>query len=187
MATPTNPRERRPRTVFRRLDGILLLDKPQGLSSNQALQRVRHLFRAEKGGHTGSLDPLATGLLPLCFGEATKLAGLLLGADKAYSIVLENPGSNKDVCSLTLNYTINGEKPIIQALNIWAYLHDPFMPVQRNDFTPPTDYKRITNSWEYYDEHISDGLVFVQLKKPDGSPVSAKADLATLLYSERKF
>jgi len=111
----------------------------------------------------------------------------MLGADKAYSIVLENPGSNKDVCSLTLNYTINGEKPIIQALNIWAYLHDPYMPVQRNDFTPPTDYKRITNSWEYYDEHISDGLVFVQLKKPDGSPVSAKADLATLLYSERKF
>ena len=59
MATPTNPRERRPRTVFRRLDGILLLDKPQGLSSNQALQRVRHLFRADKGGHTGSLSPFA--------------------------------------------------------------------------------------------------------------------------------
>ena len=60
---------------FRPLDGILLLDKPPGLSSNQALQRVRHLFRAEKGGHTGSLDPLATGLLPVCFGEATKIAG----------------------------------------------------------------------------------------------------------------
>ncbi len=87
MATPTNPRERRPRTVFRRLDGILLLDKPQGLSSNQALQRVRHLFRAEKGGHTGSLDPLATGLLPVCFGEATKIAGGLLGARKAYETV----------------------------------------------------------------------------------------------------
>lgn len=72
------------RTVFRALDGLLLLDKPQGLSSNQALQQVRHLFRAEKGGHTGSLDPLATGLLPLCFGEATKIAGLLLGARKAY-------------------------------------------------------------------------------------------------------
>lgn len=72
------------RTVFRRLDGILLLDKPQGLSSNQALQRVRHLFRAEKAGHTGSLDPLATGLLPVCFGEATKIAGLLLGSRKAY-------------------------------------------------------------------------------------------------------
>ena len=77
----------RPRTVFRPLDGILLLDKPQGLSSNQALQRARRLFRAEKGGHTGSLDPLATGLLPLCFGEATKIAGGLLGARKAYEAV----------------------------------------------------------------------------------------------------
>ena len=74
----------RPRTVFRKLDGLLLLDKPPGLSSNQALQRVRHLFRAEKAGHTGSLDPLATGLLPVCFGEATKIAGLLLGSRKAY-------------------------------------------------------------------------------------------------------
>lgn len=73
-----------PRIRFRKLHGLLLLDKPAGLSSSQALQRVRRLFRAEKGGHTGSLDPLATGLLPLCFGEATKIAGLLLGARKAY-------------------------------------------------------------------------------------------------------
>jgi tRNA pseudouridine55 synthase len=88
VTTPTDPAPpRRPRTVFRGLDGILLLDKPQGLSSNQALQRVRHLFRAEKGGHTGSLDPLATGLLPVCFGEATKIAGGLLGARKAYETV----------------------------------------------------------------------------------------------------
>lgn len=75
---------KRPRTRFRTLDGLLLLDKPAGLSSNQAMQRARHIFRARKAGHTGSLDPLATGLLPLCFGEATKIAGLLLGADKAY-------------------------------------------------------------------------------------------------------
>ncbi|HEY0883702.1 MAG TPA: tRNA pseudouridine(55) synthase TruB [Ramlibacter sp.] len=73
-----------PKIRFRPLDGLLLLDKPQGLSSNAALQAVRRLFRAEKGGHTGSLDPLATGLLPLCFGEATKIAGLLLGSRKAY-------------------------------------------------------------------------------------------------------
>lgn len=68
----------------RDLHGILLLDKPLGLSSNQALQAVRRLLRASKGGHTGALDPLATGLLPLCFGEATKLAGSLLGSRKAY-------------------------------------------------------------------------------------------------------
>lgn len=77
-------RKARPRTAFRALDGIVLLDKPEGLSSNQALQRVRHLLRAAKGGHTGALDPLATGMLPLCFGEATKLAGVLLGSRKAY-------------------------------------------------------------------------------------------------------
>jgi tRNA pseudouridine55 synthase len=53
---------------WREVNGLLLLDKPQGLSSNQALQKARHLFAAAKGGHTGSLDPLATGLLPLCFG-----------------------------------------------------------------------------------------------------------------------
>ena len=69
---------------WRDVHGILLLDKPEGLSSNQALQKVRFLFRAAKGGHTGSLDPLATGLLPLCFGEATKIAGLLIGSSKAY-------------------------------------------------------------------------------------------------------
>src|SRR6476619_7203148 len=81
------PRTPASKRVFRKLDGILLFDKPRGLSSNQALQRVRHLFRAEKAGHTGSLDPLATGLLPVCFGEATKIAGGLLGARKAYDTV----------------------------------------------------------------------------------------------------
>jgi len=71
--------------TYRDLSGILLLDKPVGLSSNKALQKVRHLFEAKKAGHTGSLDPLATGLLPICFGEATKIAGYLLGSRKAYA------------------------------------------------------------------------------------------------------
>jgi tRNA pseudouridine55 synthase len=71
---------------LRSLTGILLLDKPRGLSSNQALQQARRLLGADKAGHTGSLDPLATGLLPLCFGEATKIAGLLLGSRKAYEV-----------------------------------------------------------------------------------------------------
>ena len=68
----------------RRVDGVLLLDKPTGLSSNAALQRARRLYRAEKAGHTGTLDPLASGLLPLCFGEATKFAQSLLDARKEY-------------------------------------------------------------------------------------------------------
>jgi tRNA pseudouridine55 synthase len=76
--------KRAARARLRDLHGIILLDKPLGLSSNQALQSVRRLLRAAKGGHTGALDPQASGLLPLCFGEATKLAGNLLGARKAY-------------------------------------------------------------------------------------------------------
>lgn len=68
----------------RPVDGVLVLHKPQGLSSNQALQRAKRLFFVEKAGHTGSLDPLATGVLPLCFGEATKFSQFLLDADKGY-------------------------------------------------------------------------------------------------------
>ena len=68
----------------RLVDGILLLDKPFGVSSNHAFQGVKRLYEAAKAGHTGSLDPLATGVLPLCFGEATKFSQYLLDADKAY-------------------------------------------------------------------------------------------------------
>jgi tRNA pseudouridine55 synthase len=73
-----------PSAARRRVDGVLLLDKPSGLSSNAALQRAKRLYRAEKAGHTGTLDPLASGLLPLCFGEATKFAQALLDARKEY-------------------------------------------------------------------------------------------------------
>ncbi len=72
------------KVIFRDLNGILLLNKPLGLSSNAALQRARFIFRARKAGHTGSLDPQATGVLPLCFGEATKVSGYLLDSDKRY-------------------------------------------------------------------------------------------------------
>jgi tRNA pseudouridine55 synthase len=72
----------------REVNGILILDKPPGLTSNGALQRVRRVFDARKGGHTGSLDPLATGTLPICLGEATKLSAYLLDADKTYEVVV---------------------------------------------------------------------------------------------------
>jgi len=68
----------------RPVDGILLLDKPVGLTSNAALQQVKRLYNAQKAGHTGNLDPLASGLLPICFGEATKMSAFLLDADKEY-------------------------------------------------------------------------------------------------------
>ena len=82
---PTRP-ARQPR---RAVHGVLLLDKPVGLSSNQALQLAKRLYRAEKAGHTGTLDPLASGLLPLCFGAATKFSQLSLDADKAYEATLK--------------------------------------------------------------------------------------------------
>ncbi len=70
----------------RNVSGVLLLDKPKGCSSNHVLQRVKRLFGAAKAGHTGSLDPLATGMLPVCFGEATKISAFLLEADKRYHL-----------------------------------------------------------------------------------------------------
>jgi len=70
----------------RNLSGLLLLDKPPGLTSNQALQEVKKIFFAKKAGHTGSLDPIATGILPICFGEATKFSQFLLDTDKKYQI-----------------------------------------------------------------------------------------------------
>lgn len=104
VATPVTPQEKqtaresdskqarndRPRRRKRRqprgrsINGVLILDKPQGLTSNAALQKVKSIFNASKAGHTGSLDPLATGVLPICFGEATKFSQFLLESNKAY-------------------------------------------------------------------------------------------------------
>jgi len=75
-----------PRRERRVVDGMLLLDKPVGITSNAALQRVKRIYRAEKAGHTGSLDPLASGMLPLCFGQGTKVCAYLLDADKTYRV-----------------------------------------------------------------------------------------------------
>ncbi|MEJ2610193.1 MAG: tRNA pseudouridine(55) synthase TruB [Candidatus Thiodiazotropha sp.] len=76
----------RRRNRGRNINGVLLLDKPEGMTSNKALQEVKFLYKAAKAGHTGSLDPLATGLLPICFGEATKLSAFLLDANKRYLV-----------------------------------------------------------------------------------------------------
>ena len=89
----------------RNVNGILLLDKAIGITSNTALQKVKRLYQANKAGHTGSLDPLASGLLPLCLGEATKLSSFLLDADKAY----------EGVCKLGIKTsTADAEGAVIQ-------------------------------------------------------------------------
>lgn len=77
---------RRRKNRGKAIDGVLLLDKPAGITSNKALQKCRYLIDAQKGGHTGALDPLATGLLPLCFGQATKISTFLLAKDKTYHV-----------------------------------------------------------------------------------------------------
>lgn len=88
MVKAARPANDRPRVPRRAVHGVLLLDKPLGLSSNDALQKAKRFFRAEKAGHTGTLDPLATGLLPLCFGAATKFSQVSLDADKRYVATL---------------------------------------------------------------------------------------------------
>ena len=132
-------------------------------------------FKALAGGMTGY--------------KLNKREGTYVGTlvEKPYTLTIWPQGSNKDVCRLTLSYPIDGEKPIIVGLNIFSFLHKPELIQQRNDFVPATDYKRITNSWEYYTDKESIGLVFLQLKKPDGSPVGKAWDEGEVLYSERTF
>ena len=133
----------------------------------------------------GNLDQLAGGLGYKKNKREGTYTGTLVA--KPYTVTIWPQGSNKDVCRLTLKYGINEEKPIIVGLNIFSFLHKPELLQQRNDFVPATDFKRITNSWEYFTDHESTGLVFLQLKKPDGSPVGKAWDEAEILYSERKF
>ncbi|MFH1659314.1 MAG: tRNA pseudouridine(55) synthase TruB [Pseudomonadota bacterium] len=105
--------------TWKQVDGVLLLDKPIGFTSNDALQKARRLFSAAKGGHTGTLDPLATGLLPLCFGEATKFSADLLDADKTYEAVLKlgvTTDSGDAEGKVTGTSTVNTEKAAILKL-----------------------------------------------------------------------
>lgn len=105
--------------TWKQVDGVLLLDKPIGLTSNDALQKARRLFSAAKGGHTGTLDPLATGLLPLCFGEATKFSADLLDADKTYEAVIKlgvTTDSGDAEGKVTATSTVNTEKAAILTL-----------------------------------------------------------------------
>lgn len=96
------------------VDGLLLLNKPSGMSSNRALQHVRRLLNAQKAGHTGSLDPAATGMLPLCFGEATKVCAYLLDADKSYRVTVKL-GSATDTGDRDGQETETAEVPALDA------------------------------------------------------------------------
>lgn len=127
-----NNRGKRPRG--RPLDGILVLDKPKGLSSNEALQQVKRLFNARKAGHTGSLDPLATGVLPLCMGEATKLSQFLLDADKRYRVTIglgvstDTGDAEGQVVEQVDNVSVTGEQ-VSQALDGFVGTIDQVPPM----------------------------------------------------------
>lgn len=117
-------KRRRPRG--RNIQGILLFDKPAGLSSNAALQEVKHLFFAQKAGHTGSLDPLATGLLPICFGNATRVSSFLLDADKRYEVV----------CKLGLTTTTgDAEGEVVSQSEVPALELDKVNEIIQSDFS----------------------------------------------------
>ena len=111
---------RQPRQHLDNVDGILLYDKELGISSNRALQQVKHLFHAKKAGHTGSLDPLASGLLPICFGEATKISQYLIDSDKRYltSFKLGESTTTGDAEGdlIALSPVNVSEKELVQAL-----------------------------------------------------------------------
>ena len=107
------------------VDGLLLLNKPAGLSSNQALQRVKWLLNAKKAGHTGSLDPAATGMLPLCFGEATKVCPFLLNADKTYRVTAKL-GVATDTGDAEGSETEQTDVPDLSA-DQWKAILDGFM------------------------------------------------------------
>jgi hypothetical protein len=107
---------------------------------------------------------------------------------KPYTLTVYEPGSNKEVCRVGVNYTSAGEKPILLGLDKFAYLNQPRLRLQReNNYIPPTDFMRVTSSLEYFTDKESTGLVFVQLKKPDGTEVNPKWGMGEILYSERKF
>lgn len=120
------------RDSSRAVDGVLLLDKPTGFSSNQALQQAKRLLDASKAGHTGSLDPIASGLLPLCFGEATKVSQFLLDAEKRYAAVLR-------LGATTATFDVEGEVLLRRPIDVTAQAIERTLRAFEGDVeqTPP--------------------------------------------------
>ncbi len=185
--------------TWRPLDGVLLFDKPLHLSSNTALQKVRRLFQAEKAGHTGTLDPLATGLLPICFGEATKFSNVLLDASKAYrawirlgqttttgdaegEIIAEQPVDANEVQVLDALYRLTGEidqlPPMHSALK---YQGKPLYEYIRKGETIEREPRRVTIH-ELTLEHFAGNELRVTVRCSKGTYVRTLAeDIGQLL------
>ncbi|HEX7719918.1 MAG TPA: tRNA pseudouridine(55) synthase TruB [Woeseiaceae bacterium] len=126
MMIPTKKTRNDPlRPAPDQVDGVLLLDKPHGLTSNQALQKVKRLLNAKKAGHTGSLDPAATGMLPLCFGEATKICAYMLDADKKYRVTARL-GESTDTGDADGQVMATADVPDLQSAD-WLRIFERFI------------------------------------------------------------
>lgn len=152
-----------------------------GATIISVLERV--CVPAVKGGDVAKLAP-AIGMK-----KVRRDGGFVmrLGENKDHTLTVLLQGANKNVCQMDVRYAVDQSKPIVEGLNVWAFLHQPELKPQRRDFTVDSENKRITTSWEHYNDKESTGLVFVELRRPDGSALNAKFDTATVLYSERKF
>ena len=135
--------------IRNKLNGVLLLDKPLGLSSNQAIQRVKRLLNAEKVGHTGTLDPLASGLLPVCLGEATKFAGYLLDGDKEYlataQLGVTTASGDAEGTVLTTTTVLTSQAAIEQALRKFSgpqWQTPPMYSALKHEGKPLYEYAR---------------------------------------------
>ncbi|VAW95403.1 tRNA pseudouridine(55) synthase [hydrothermal vent metagenome] len=193
----------------REINGILLLDKPVGLTSNSALQKVKRIFNARKAGHTGSLDPLASGLLPICLGEATKISAYLLNADKKYRAICKLgittttadsegdiiqqssvPDLNKDLIEKVLK-KFSGEIDQIPPMHSALKKNgQPLYKLARQGIEVERTARRITihsielskvdNDCLYFDVHCSKGTYIRTLSEDIGKKLGCGAHLAGL-------
>jgi hypothetical protein len=113
---------------------------------------------------------------------------MALGGDRAYTIAVSPPGSNKDVCRAEVHYALGQDAPIVSAINIWAFLHQPELILQANYVSTNADgLKRVQKSWEHLASSSSVAVNFTTVSKPDDSPVNGKYGTAELFYQERTF
>jgi len=149
-----------PKKIRDLVDGVLLLDKPVGLSSNDALIKAKRVLNAKKAGHTGTLDPFATGLLPLCFGEATKFSQDLLEADKSYETLVHlgvSTSTGDTEGEVTATREVNVTREQIEA--VLAQLRGPIMQV-------PPMYSALKRDGKAYYEYAREGITLEREARP---------------------
>lgn len=150
----------RPRKKFRDVHGVFLLDKPQGISSNDIMQKVKRLFQANKAGHTGALDPLATGMLPICLGEATKFSQFLLDSDKRY-FVTAKLGERTD--------TSDAEGQVVETREVNVFEADILaaLPQFRGDILQvPTMFSALKHNGKPLYEYARQGITVEREARP---------------------